>query len=80
MDVLLKETLVGFSNVSSHVRRGITHTNIRVLGESEKIRNPGFLVDIYINRRTQVVSIARIDTGDIQTLNTILSVVSHFQF
>jgi len=80
MNELLKETLLGFTNITSSVRRGITHTNIRVIGDSIKFHKPGFVADVYINCRTQAVSIARIDTGDDGTLYRILGVLSKFQF
>jgi hypothetical protein len=76
----LVEELVGFKNISTDVRNGITHTEIRVLGDSVKIRKPGFLADIYINRRTQEISVARIDSKDEPTLRRILGVVSRFKF
>jgi hypothetical protein len=52
---------------------------VRVEGEHAKISRPNFMADIYINRRTQDVSIARIDTGDEKTLCRILAVVSNFK-
>jgi hypothetical protein len=72
--------LPGFTNIQSHVIRGITHTQIRVVGTDTRIRKPGFVADVYINRRTQQVSIARVDTGDTMLLYSILSVLSRFQF
>ena len=80
MESELVKVLPGFTNVRAYVVRGITHTQIRVYGNAVKIRKPGFVVDVYINRRTQEVSIARIDTNDTLTLDTILGVVSRFQF
>jgi hypothetical protein len=80
MNTELVGVLDGFTSVQTHVIRGITHTQIRVTALSRKVRNPGFLADIYVNRRTQEVSIARIDTGDNMTLNVILNVLSGFKF
>jgi hypothetical protein len=80
MNSELANVLYGFSNIHTTVIRGITHTHIRIAGDSRKIRKPGFVADVYILRRTQEVSIARIDTGDTLTLYAILSVVSRFEF
>jgi hypothetical protein len=80
MDAELRHLLPGFTNIHTHVIRGITHSQIRVVGDSLKISKPGFVADIYINRRTQEVSIARIDTSDTMALYAILSVVLRFQF
>jgi len=79
MNSLLECALDGFSNVRSEIRKGVTHTMVRVEGEHAKISRPNFMADIYINRRTQDVSIARIDTGDEKTLCRILAVVSNFK-
>jgi hypothetical protein len=76
----LTEELVGFKNISTDIRRGITHTTIRVIGDSTKIRKPGFVVDIYVNRRTQDLSVARIDNKDEKTLHMVKSIVSRFNF
>jgi hypothetical protein len=80
MDSELENALPGFTDVRAFVVRGITHTQIRIYGNAVKIRKPGFVADVYINRRTQEVSIARIDTNDTLTLDTILGVLSRFQF
>jgi hypothetical protein len=80
MESELTSVLPGFTDVNVFVVCGITHTQIRVYGNAVKIRKPGFVADVYINRRTQEVSIARIDTNDTMTLDTILGVVSRFQF
>ena len=80
MNAELADVLRGFRNIQTHVIRGITHTQIRVVGTDIKIRKPGFVADVYINRRTQEVSIARIDTGDTITLYSILGVLSRFKF
>jgi len=80
MEETLKETLVGFTNIRVDVRKGITHTSIRVTGDATKVRNPGFQADVYVQRRTQSASIARIDTGDTQTLYRIVGVLSRFKF
>jgi hypothetical protein len=80
MYTCLVNELVGFKNISLDVRNGLTHTEIRIVGDSVKIRKPGFVCDIYINRRTQEVSVARIDSKDEPTLRRILRVVSGFKF
>jgi hypothetical protein len=76
----LTKELPGFKNISCDVRRGITHTEIRIIGDSLKLRNPGFVVDIYVNRRTQDHSIARIDNRDDNILKIVRKVVSGFKF
>jgi len=80
MNSLLECALVGFTNIRTEVRNGITHTTVRVQGDSVKISKPSFMVDVYINRRTQEVSIARIDTRDDKTLHTVLAIVMNFKF
>lgn len=80
MNTELVGVLTGFTGIQNNVIRGITHTQIRVYGDARKSRKPGFIADVYINRRTQEVSIARIDTSDTMVLNAILSVLSRFQF
>jgi hypothetical protein len=80
MNAELTIVLPGFTDIQTHVTRGITHTQIRIMGNAMKIRKPGFVSDVYINRRTQEVSIARIDTGDTMTLYAILGVLSGFKF
>lgn len=77
MNSLLVCALDGFTNIRTEVRRGITHTMIRVQGDSLKRL---FMADIYVNRRTQEVSIARIDSGDEKTLRQILAIISNFKF
>lgn len=80
MNPELESVLCGFADIRSSVIRGITHTQVRVSGLSHKARKPEFQADVYVNRRTQEVSIARIDNFDNLTLNAILSVLSRFQF
>jgi hypothetical protein len=80
MNSLLECALGGFTNIRSEVRKGITHTMIRVQGELATISRSSFMADVYINRRTQEVSIARIDTGDERTLRRILAIISNFKF
>jgi len=80
MDEQLAQALPRFTDIQTYIIRGITHTHIRVIGTSLRLRKPGFLADIYIHRRTQTVSISRIDTGDVITLYAILAVLSRFQF
>ena len=76
MNSLLECALTGFTNIRTEVRRGITHTAVRVQGIGKR----SFTADIYINRRTQEVSISRIDTADIKLLHTILAVIGNFSF
>jgi hypothetical protein len=76
----LLHELEGFKNIATTVRNGITHTEIRVIGDAVKIRKPGFVVDIYVNRRTQEISVARIDSKDEPTLRRVVDVVSRFKF
>lgn len=80
MNTELVGVLRGFTGIQTDVIRGITHTQIRVTGESRKISKRGFVADVYINRRTQEVCIARIDICDNAALNSILRVLSRFQF
>jgi hypothetical protein len=80
MDSAISDVLPGFTNISSYVRRGITHTEIRIMGESKKARKPGFMVDVYVNRRTQEFSVARIDNKDEATLYKITKVLEGFKF
>ena len=80
MDSSIIDVLPGFTNITSSVRRGITHTEIRITGESKKARKPGFVVDVYVNRRTQEFSVARIDNKDEATLHKIVTVLSGFKF
>jgi ribosomal protein L13E len=74
------EVLPGFTNIVTDVRRGITHTEIRILGDSKRARKLGFLVDVYVNRRTQDFSVARIDNKDEATLYKIVQVLKQFEF
>ena len=80
MDSAISEVLPGFTNIITDVRRGITHTEIRILGDSKRARKPGFLVDVYVNRRTQEFSVARIDNKDEATLYKIVQVLKDFKF
>jgi len=80
MNSALSDVLTGFTNITTDVRRGITHTEIRITGESKKARKPGFLVDVYVNRRTQDFSVARIDNKDEATLHKIVTVLRSFEF
>ena len=74
------EALPGFTNIITDVRRGVTHTEIRILGDSKRAKKPGFLVDVYVNRRTQDFSVARIDNKDEATLCKIVQVLKQFEF
>jgi len=80
MNSLLECALEGFTNIRSEIRKGITHTMVRVQGDSIKISRPSFMADVYINRRTQEVSIARIDTSDERTLRRVLGIILNFKF
>jgi len=80
MNAELSAALVGFKDIATSVHRGISHTQVRVSGESVKFRRPGFLADIFIHRRTREISIARIDTKDERTLRIIVGVLSRFHF
>lgn len=80
MNTELVGILYGFTGIQTDVIRGVTHTQIRVTGLSTKISRRGFVADVYINRRTQEVCIARIDTCDTAALHKILDVISRFQF
>uniref|UniRef100_A0A6C0B2S3 Uncharacterized protein n=1 Tax=viral metagenome TaxID=1070528 RepID=A0A6C0B2S3_9ZZZZ len=80
MNTELVGVLTGFTGIQTDVIRGITHTHIRVTGVSRKISKRGFVADVYVNCRTQEVSIARIDICDNMALTSILSVLSRFQF
>jgi Pyruvate/2-oxoacid:ferredoxin oxidoreductase gamma subunit len=80
MEKILSEVLPTYTNITVDIRRGLTHTGIRVNGDSTKLRKPGFQADVYIYHRTQEVSISRIDNKDDGTLKKIVSVVSGFSF
>ena len=80
MDSAISDALPGFTNIITDVRRGITHTEIRIIGDSKRARKPGFLVDVYVNRRTQDFSVARIDNKDEATLYKIVQVLKDFKF
>ena len=75
----LTEKLVGFKNISCDVRRGLTHTEIRIMGDSV-MNKPGFVIDIYVYRRTQAQSVARIDNKDEKLLQCVKKIVSGFKF
>jgi endonuclease III len=44
------------------------------------MRRPGFVVDIYVHRRTQEFAVARIDNKDEKTLHKVKEIVSRFEF
>jgi hypothetical protein len=67
LSILLPE----FKNITYEVRRGLTHTFIRITGDAVKMKKSGFIADFYILRRTGEFSIARIDTKDEKTLRII---------
>jgi hypothetical protein len=80
MEKIFSEVLPTYTNLTVDIRRGLTHTGIRVKGDSTKLRKPGFQADVYIYHRTQEVSISRIDNKDEVTLKKIVNVVSNFAF
>ena len=80
MDAEIISALSGYRNPKVSVRRGITHTHVRVECDDQKISRPGFIIDIFINRRTQEISIARIDNADERILRRISAIVLLFQF
>jgi hypothetical protein len=80
MNTELVGVLTGYTGIQTDVIRGLTHTQVRVTGESRRISRRGFVADVYVNRRTQEVSIARIDICDTVALSKILEVLSRFQF
>jgi len=76
----LEQTLDGFTNIRVQVICGLTHTQVRIHGTSLKNIKHSFIADLFIYKKTQVFSIARIDTKDMRILNKICSVVSRFGF
>jgi hypothetical protein len=80
MDEILSDNLLQYKNIRTSISRGLTHTTIRVTGDSIKFRKSGFLADVIVNRRTQDISVARIDNKDKNVLYEIISVVSRFKF
>ena len=80
MNAEIISALAEYKNCKVYVSRGITHSNIRVECDNQKISRPGFVVDIFVNRRTQEISIARIDVREEQVLRRVCAIVSRFQF
>ena len=80
MQTILSQVLPTYTNIVVDIRRGLTHTGVRVTGDSTKLRKPGFQADVYVYHRTQDVSISRIDNKDDVTLKKIVNVVSSFEF
>jgi hypothetical protein len=80
MEAEIVSALSEYKNCKVSTCRGITHTNIRVICDNQKISKPGFMIDVFVNRRTQEISIARIDTRDEQILRRVCAVLLHFQF
>jgi hypothetical protein len=80
MEKILSEVLPTYTNIVVDIRRGLTHTGVRVTGDSTKLRKPGFQADVYVYHRTQDVSISRIDNKDDVTLKKIVKVVSSLKF
>jgi len=79
MEEQLKRVLPNYKNVEVIVTPGITHTNIRIFGES-KVSFDDFISDIYIYHRTQEISIARLNIKKESLLTTLLDVVSTYTF
>jgi hypothetical protein len=69
----------GFENISVVQIRGLTHTHVRITGDSLKHTKYNFIADVYIYRKTQEHSISRIDTKDEKTLKVIKSLLN-FKF
>jgi hypothetical protein len=69
----------GFKNISVVQIRGLTHTHIRIIGDSLKHTKYNFIADVYIYRKTQEHSISRIDTDDRPTLKLIKDLLN-FEF
>jgi len=80
MEKLISEVLPTYTNIVVDIRRGLTHTGIRVKGDSTKLRKPGFQSDVYVYHRTQAASISRIDNKDDVTLKKIVQIISSFEF
>jgi hypothetical protein len=80
MEEILSSVLPQYKNIRMSITKGVTHTTIRITGDAVKSRKSGFFADVIINRRTQEVSIARIDIKDQKVLFTIVGVLSRFQF
>jgi hypothetical protein len=80
MNAEIASVLSEYRNCKIYLCRGVTHTNIRIECDNQKISKPGFVVDVFVNRRTQEISVARIDTRDEKILRRVCAVISHFQF
>jgi hypothetical protein len=80
MDAGLSILLPEFKNLTYEVRRGMTHTTVRIMGDSVKAKKSGFVADVYILRRTGEISVSRIDTKDEKTLRLISEFVKRFKF
>lgn len=79
MEEQLQRVLPNYKNVEVVVIPGITHTNIRIFGES-KAGFDDFISDIFIYHRTQEISIARLNIKKESLLTTLLDVVSTYTF
>jgi len=80
MHEILSANLPQYKNIQYSMTRGLTHTTIRVTGDSIKFRKSGFLADVIVNRRSQEVSVARIDNKDKNVLYEITGVLLRFKF
>lgn len=80
MDTEIISVLSEYKNCKVSLCRGVTHTNVRIECDNQKISKPGFMIDVFINRRTQEISIARIDVRDERVLRKVCAVLSRFQF
>jgi hypothetical protein len=79
MDAGLSLLLPEFKNLTYDIRRGVTHTTVRIMGDSVKAKKSGFVADVYILRRTREISVSRIDTKDEKTLRLISGFLSRFK-
>lgn len=75
----LEKFLPDFYNFKVYVANGLTHTHVKIDGESVKPQR-SFHSDIYVYKRTGEHSIARIDTCDTRTLAVIQDCLLDFTF
>jgi len=80
MEEELMLALPEFHNFVVVCRRGNTHVQIRIECDNVNKNKPGFIVDIYVHRRTQDLSISRIDSRDEKILRKVCGIVSSFKF
>ena len=75
----LSKVLDNFVDIQVTIIKGLTHTHVRVKGQSTVHVKYDFSADVFVYRRTKAHSIARIDTKDVATLKKITDVL-HLQF